>query len=510
MHKILCTPELLGEISSYLSRHTHAVAARVCRLWFTQFIEYIWKAVSLNDILAVLSPFDEDGFTQPLLSESWDRFFVYSKNIRQLECCGIEYAALKHTLFWRPNGDLFSSKLVVLHWGGPSRYIDYLPSLVTSTLQVLQLELDFIQNPNMLDVFCRTIPPRSPSLRALKLTFQSENDDTQAVSRSLGELFSLLPELVLILLPSHCMTGELFTTLSRLPQLQDLSLLTKPSSLYMDDDVLGMLPKRKIEDDEEARKDVPFRSLRKIEICDSDFMMAEVLRRDIQLLKLIDLIYLGSSPHHIITLTESLHKTCPNIEKISIFASNSLPFPAIRSLLKCPALVEIFSDKTVDMRFEDLLTVATNRSSWKNIALRPVEPFSYQALVSFAQNCPHLYELGLTLDPRLGIPDVNASTTVVQFSSLTSLIVGVSELTPNFELASFLSKICSKPIKISAYGTEENTRLWKTVEKLVNSIIASQLELKTLKLKDENTELNTQSKNATVNEEEFTGPKPAS
>ncbi|GJJ07917.1 hypothetical protein Clacol_002123 [Clathrus columnatus] len=359
-----------------------------------------------------------------------------------LECYEIQYAALKQALFWRSNGALFSSKLTVLYWTGPLKGIEYLPSLVTSTLQVLQLELDLMDNPNMLDVFCKTIPLRSPSLRALEFSFPPADNDTQAVS-----------ELVLIRLPSHCMTGELFTTLSRLPQLQDLSSSQHPYYLCTDGgDIMETLPKGKIENDEEASRDLPFRSLRKIDIPDSDFMMAETLRRGIPLLKLIDLTW-GSFDGHTITFMESLHRTCPNLEEISIFVNDGLPFQAIRSLLKCPALVKIVSAGSFDMNLEDIVTIATNRSSWKSITLPSVKPVSYHALIPFAQNCPDLYELQLTLDSRLGVPDLDAFTTNIRFLSLASLhIIKSWELTPDFKLALFLSKICPNPIKNISYG----------------------------------------------------------
>ncbi|GJJ07901.1 hypothetical protein Clacol_002107 [Clathrus columnatus] len=449
MHKIFYTPELLDEVFSYLSQHTHTVAARVYRLWFTHSIQFLWDLVTLDDILAVLSPFDE------------------------LECYGFQHAALRQALVLRPTVVLFSSKLTAIQWTGPSEYLEYLLSLVISKLQILilQVELGTMKDLNTLDIFFKTIPLRSPYLRAFKFSFASANNDTQAISQLLGELCSLLSELVLILFPSHCMTEELFTTLSRLPQLQDLSLINWFPEFLSDDEDVGNLPKREIDDDE---KDIPFCSLQKAKISDSDFMITEVLRRDIQLLKLVDLTYSAPSPAHTIgsPFFESLHRTCPNLKRISIFSYHDLPFQAIRSLLKCPALIEIVSDGDVDMKLKDIVTIATNRSSWRVINLPSVKALNYQALVHFAQNCPNLHKLGLTLDSTLGIPDLN---TDVKFSSLTSLVDMPSKSAPDIEIAWFLSKICSKPIRILGYDD-----LWATVEKLVNSIITFQLNIRTL------------------------------
>ncbi|GJJ07918.1 hypothetical protein Clacol_002124 [Clathrus columnatus] len=458
MHQIFYTSDLLNEIFLYLSRHTRTVTARVCKLWFTHSIQFLWDSASVNDILEIISPFNK------------------------LQCRRIEYAALRQALFLRPKVDLFSSKLTVLYWDGLSKHIEYLSPLVTSTLQVLKVQLDKIESPDMLDVFCKTIPLRSPSLRSFQFGFPAANDNTQAVSRSLAQLFLLLSDLFSIQLPYHCITGELFTALSRLSQLQDLSLPGFCFLLMSRDDAVEMLPKRKVDNDEEKGKDIPFRSLEKIHISKSNFMMAEVLRRDIQLPKLVDLTYSDPSPDYTISspFFESLQRTCPNLKKISISSYHGLPFQAIRSLLKCPALVEIVSDRNVNMRLEDVVTMATDRSSWQVIRLPSAKPLNYQALVPFAKNCPNLYELSLTLDSKLGIPELD--NTDVRFSSLTSLhIIGdSSEPTPDFELALFLSKICSKPIKITGYH-----KLWKTVEKLVNTIITAQLENR--RLKDENT-----------------------
>ncbi|GJJ07923.1 hypothetical protein Clacol_002129 [Clathrus columnatus] len=180
---------------------------------------------------------------------------------------------------------------------------------------------------------------------------------------------------------------------------------------------------------------------------------------------------------------DSLHRICPNLRKISIVASEDLPFRAIRPLLKCLTLVEMISQEDVDIELEDMVTITTNRSSWQVIHLPSVKPLSYQAMVPFARNCPHLYKLRLALDSKLGIPDPNVLD--VKFSSLASLIVGFSEPTSDFQLALFLSKICSKPIEITPYSLiPENHRLWKTVEKLVNFILTTQLENQ--RLKDEN------------------------
>ncbi|GJJ07927.1 hypothetical protein Clacol_002134 [Clathrus columnatus] len=484
MHKVISTPDVLNEIFLYLSRHTHTIAARVCRLWFTHSIQFIWSTVGVNNILAVLSPFDDDGFKQPLLSESWRRFLLYSRHIRTLGCWGIQYSALRQALLWSPNVDLFSSKLTVLYWNGRSEYIEYLPPLVTSTLQILKVQLDIIERPNTLDVLHQTILLRLPPLHSFELSFPPVGGGTEGVSRSLAGLFSLLSELVFIHLPCHCMTEKLFTALSRLPQLQHLSL-SYLHSLSPDDNLMKTLPKKKIDDDQKARKDIPFCSLGKIDIdlSDSDFMMTEVLQRGIRLLELVDLTYSGHSDHTM-AFMESLHKICPNLKKITIFAPDGLPF---RSLLKCPALVKIVSGGDVDMKFEDSVTIATNRSSWQVITLPSVKPLSFQALVPFAQNCPDLYELGLTFNSKLGIPDLHAFTRDdVKFSSLTLLTVGFSEPTSDFGVVLFLSKLFSNPIEIKpSLFFQERHRLWKTLEKLLNFIISTQLEIRTLK--DENT-----------------------
>ncbi|GJJ07925.1 hypothetical protein Clacol_002132 [Clathrus columnatus] len=407
-----------------------------------------------------------------------------------LKCHGIQYAALRQALIWKPSINLFSPKLTILQWDAPSKYIEYLPSLVPLTLQTLQVRLDTIKNLNMMDVFCKTIPFRSPSLRALEFIFPPANKDTQTISRSLAELFSLLSEIIFLRLPPHCMAEELFTTLSRLPQLQTFSLLQHSYFVSMEGDLIETLPKRKFDADEEAGQDIPFCSLGRIHIDissipDSDFMMTEVLRRGIQLLNLVHLTYSGFPLNHTITFMESLHRICPNLVKMVVITDDCLPFQAIRSLLKCPVLVKICSVGTVDMDLEDIVTITTNRSSWKAITLPSEEPLSYHALVPFAQNCPDLYKLRLTLDSKLGIPDFNTFTTDIRFSSLTLLDVGGSELLPNFELVVFLSKICSKPIAIpDSHGP------WKNIEKLTNLIIATQLEIQTLK--DENMLLRTQ------------------
>ncbi|GJJ07867.1 hypothetical protein Clacol_002073 [Clathrus columnatus] len=64
-------------------------------------------------------------------------------------------------------------------------------------------------------------------LRIFEIAFPPMDNQTshEAVSQPLGKLLSPFLKLTILAIPICCMTEELFTTLSRLPNLEDLSLL---------------------------------------------------------------------------------------------------------------------------------------------------------------------------------------------------------------------------------------------------------------------------------------------
>ncbi|GJJ07874.1 hypothetical protein Clacol_002080 [Clathrus columnatus] len=343
MHKIFCVPEILDEIFAYTSKHTNTVAARVCQIWFTRSIPFIWARVELNDALNVLSPFlsYDKGFKQPLFPHSWQRFLLYSDHVRYLKCSNIEYTAFYQAALWRPP--------------------------------------------------CADVP--------------WYEDDNLQVARSLCELVLLLRDLISISIPTHFVTLETFIILSRLPRLEDVLLSHELNMDYVE----NHLHKKIITADEDSENTLPFPSLFFLSVNDSlnyqGFTITKAFGQSIQLSALNTLScspYCESSDE-IVAFMESVHIICPNLQSISISGKDCplarLPWQAIEVLLQCPKLDALkVSECTIDMELDNTLTVATNRSLWISIVLPPKKPFNYQALVAFAENCPHLNELGLTLD----------------------------------------------------------------------------------------------------------------
>ncbi|GJJ07868.1 hypothetical protein Clacol_002074 [Clathrus columnatus] len=343
MHKIFCVPEILDEIFAYTSKHTNTVAARVCQIWFTRSIPFIWARVELNDALNVLSPF-------------------------------LSYAAL-----WRPPcAGLFSSKLVILQWQGEADHFNFLVPLLLPTLRVLCISLGKINDSDIMGGLCQTIASRSPLLRSLEIDVPWYEDDNLQVARSLCELVLLLRDLISISIPTHFVTLETFIILSRLPRLEDVLLSHELNMDYVE----NHLHKKIITADEDSENTLPFPSLFFLSVNDSlnyqGFTITKAFGQGIQLSALNTLScspYCESSDE-IVAFMESVHIICPNLQSISISGKDCplarLPWQAIEILLQCPKLDALkVSECTIDMELDNTLTVATNRSLWISIVLPP-------------------------------------------------------------------------------------------------------------------------------------------
>ncbi|GJJ08049.1 hypothetical protein Clacol_002256 [Clathrus columnatus] len=224
----------------------------------------------------------------------------------------------------------------------------------------------------------------------------------------------------------------------------------------------------------------PFHALEVLGIMDKvnnpSFTISKALRHGVPFLKLVNLT---CSPccatlHELVILMESVHIVCPNLQEIVISSCSlpRLPCKAILALLQCPALHTLKATVPItDLALEHITIIVTNRTSWKNIALFPEKFLSCQpALIAFAQNCPDLVELGLTLNYDITLPDRAIRADDVRFVSLTTLNVGYSVInaTCQIEFGMFLASICEHPLKILASGNFSAS--WKSVEKMVNSI----------------------------------------
>ncbi|GJJ10005.1 hypothetical protein Clacol_004231 [Clathrus columnatus] len=286
------------------------------------------------------------------------------------------------------------------------------------------------------------------------------------------------------------MTPKLFTILSRLSNLKVLLMLSSTPN-FVDVDFVKTLMKQKLIDDEAIKEFSPFHSLTDLFICDNNnshnnqvLTTSTVLTFGFQFLKLTHLVCspFTKTSEEITGLMELVHSVCPILKIITIKrpsgSSTRIPWQAIQALLKCPRLrtLEVFN-RTVDMELNDIHTVATNRSSWQSINLPSTQPLSYEALLYFAQNCPELGKLGLTLDNiviELPYPHINVDTssnkTDILFSSLHTLNVGESPITSPVNIGIFLSRICGNTLKIISSEGGKYSQSWKTVSDIVDSM----------------------------------------
>ncbi|GJJ15931.1 hypothetical protein Clacol_010210 [Clathrus columnatus] len=327
-----------------------------------------------------------------------------------------------------------------------------------------------ITSSDTIDALCKTIAVRSPFLYALQMTLPHLNNAAQ-ISRSFSELIPILSKLTSISIPIHFMTRGLFTILSRLPRLEGLLLSIESNIPYAES-----LIKQIWITEEETTELFPFHSLKQIYVTDdlmeTTFTLAKALGHGIRFHKLI---HLNCTPYRqdsdqVISLMEWVSIACPIVCVIDLSGkhcvSGHLPWQAIQALLQCKNLHTLrVLNSTINMELEDIVTVATNRRSWEVLVLPSSEALGYQALVVFAENCPWLVELGLTLNDRLGFPELR---TDICLSSLVTLNVGESTITSQTEVVRFLASICRSPIKIESGNWCATS--WKSVEELVDFI----------------------------------------
>ncbi|GJJ07730.1 hypothetical protein Clacol_001935 [Clathrus columnatus] len=481
--------------------HTSTVTARVCQIWFTQSVSIIWHTVELNDALNVILPFIQSGgFQQPSIPHPWHRFCLYAKYVRFLKCFDINSPNLEKAVGWEPCKNIFklSSRLTVLHWRGVEKHIDCLPSFLTPTLQLLHISLDVITKPKKIDDLFKSIATRSPSLFALQLVIPFVKSHGLTVSHSLQELIQALSQLVSVDVPINLVTPDLFTILSKLPNLEDLTLfestddydIQKEEAFYK----WSIKQSGKGKENEDSTKEelLPFPSLRDFYISDmlhnQSFTVAKALKHGVQFLKLSSLT---CSPYYeesdqIVELMKSVHVVCPNLREIKLHQTDSpvddIPWAAILPLLQCLELHTLHVDScTVNMGLKDLVSLTTNRPFWKNVGLPSTVPLSYRALITFAQNCPNIVKLSLTLDPHLNFPDLAKFKTEVSLPSLTVLDVKNSYLTETsqIKIGLFLASICKNPLEIQSYGGGKSS--WQYIQKMVNYIIKLKKEVTQLR-----------------------------
>ncbi|GJJ10037.1 hypothetical protein Clacol_004263 [Clathrus columnatus] len=310
---------------------------------------------------------------------------------------------------------------------------------------------------------------RSSSLRVFEFDVPFKRNHV-VISHSLGESMSSLQELMLVYLPTHFMTPALFKNMSRLPNFKNLTLFTDSKNSRFGTQYVEANIKRTV-----LTGNLPsFHSLRELNIADNTyrhtFTIFDALERSMKLAKLA---YLTCFPQcegsdKLTALMEAIPIVCPNLLTITITVHGPTPHlhsQAIHVLLKCPRLHKLDSHRMADLSMEDIVTIATNRTTWQILRLPSSNPLSLEALVPFARNCPDLVMLGLTLDGDL--PFSASEAQKVRFSSLKTLNVRFSMLTAPIEAGIFFSTICDGPLKINS--DRKCASLWKTVEKIVNA-----------------------------------------
>ncbi|GJJ10030.1 hypothetical protein Clacol_004256 [Clathrus columnatus] len=450
----------------------YTTIVRVCRTWFTHSTPLIWDTVEFHDAIRMLSPLDDDGtFQQPLNSQSWDRFFLYSKHVCFLKCFAIKYTTIEQMIHSQPSMHLFTSKLKSLRWRGKGEDIEGLFPFLTSALKTLDLLL-LVEQERTADVLFKTIALRSPFLNAFQMNISSSVENYTTISSALCELMPCLSQLISVILPVRFMTPELLRIVSQHPNVGTLKIFKQK--------IQHLAPyhqktfKRKITSEENPNDLSPFHALKTLHIFEEkNLLLSQVFELRVPLSKLVNLVFSSEAePLQMIALMELVHILCPSLQEIKIDNFKNKPgcFPwqAVLELLKSPYLRVLKVHRKIEMTLDNITTLATSRPFWTVIDFPVMEALSYQALIPFAQHCPKLRLLGLRLKEDKKLPAPGTYETGGRLPLLLTLNVGRSKITFPVQVGKFLSSICGTAFSIKTSNRNKKYfSSWKTVEEIV-------------------------------------------
>ncbi|GJJ07537.1 hypothetical protein Clacol_001739 [Clathrus columnatus] len=465
--RVLQIQEILAIIFQTCPLSTNAICARVCRAWSDPALDALWREVKdLRNLLKLIPAFFGDRFERDLAPADWVRFMRHARRIRSLEHSD-RRVTLDPSVFMalgisRPVFDILPN-LRYLRWSahGENALAHAVLFMSPSLASFEVFALSFA--PRGIGTFFQTLQERSPHLRFFYL---HAIGSVAPVESFLAGFLKSLTYLEVIQLPCYWQTRNVVTALSTLKHLRSVRTHVPSRTIYR-----GQT--REVED------------IRTITFTDGCFPALKTFYIDGRRLSEIEhLLRKPHAPKHLTTLTimslqiensAALHdfikvlaELCPSLRHIvlALYVSETsnppsiINFDVIRPILDFPRLVgfKITHKEPLQITEDDIKEMAMNWHALETLHLCH-DPYILEAenidsglspdcLLSFAEHCPNIKELGLYINATRWNRNEDLPPTPRPFGRLQRLHVGVSRVTHPNVIARFLSDICPRPLVI--------------------------------------------------------------
>ncbi|KAG8998582.1 hypothetical protein FRB93_013514 [Tulasnella sp. JGI-2019a] len=447
MESALAVPEILDEILQLATPSTQAAAAQTCQYWSDCSLRWLWRRMqSFYPLLELLSPLictdNTWSFTSDLLASDWHRFSQYAARIHSMK--------FSPSRSYRNQDDSVPSPQILdefnRHCPTPDSMFPKLTELIwrtDTTLQLLPILMFLVPTIKSLVLTCGkaidkeclgvlgVLGPRKIHLTDLQLTMRAHD---QAFLDRLPAILADQTTLSFVALPPCSATRAIVTVLGQLPYLRAYILSVYPE--YQTPRELGM---------EFDWHDEIFPSLDRLTLHTSLASAPDLVAKSHRSrLRRLTLVNQKSFRHaELQSFCSSLSISQPSLtvinlalysDAITTVSAQSLPFDLFRSLLQCPALVELLveSPSTISYGDEDIATMA---SSW-----------------------PDLEILSLCSSPAIGVgldfgqPLRSVGTFAQSFSRLAQLSIYVNSLDTG-EMPDIQSDIHRHRLAVINFGT---------------------------------------------------------
>lgn len=494
--RVLEIPEILELIFSFVDERSNTANALVCKKWFDQALNLVWRDVSdLSRLFKILSPLTpEDGkgggpfsfeqqwvsysillltsghdhssqvFSHSLQASDWERFSRYARRVRSIYFnCKDKKKNISPRVFdeigrTRLTFNIFPN-LRELAWITDDYDRMRLCSLFMHD-SVSHFTISLPRNAiTQVSSFFDEVVLRMPTLTHLDLRFASPASSMEA---ELSSLIRGFPKLHRIILPLFTITNKILEELSRLQSLGTIQFEFMPTQGQGAlSDVVNFAPKF---------QEGAFPALWDLSISaklpdatkflSSEFGPTNLTSFYVHVLSTAEpsevTDFLTAVANHcqrlthlyvdlLISTTDETAEAIPTKERLT--------WNDIRPVLLLPKLVafELRWDRPLSITLENIEELAVKWPSLEVLLLNceptdPSEPsaLNLSALLPFAQHCPKLEELGLYItasgeDSDLPIP---FTPDIKPFKSLKRLCMGLSRISDPGPVALFLSQIC--------------------------------------------------------------------
>ncbi|KAG6847893.1 hypothetical protein H0H93_005137 [Arthromyces matolae] len=444
--------ELLTDIFGELDNKCNATNMRVCREWALVTRPVLWKNVDtfphFKAFLDILGdwPWKKNAEQLPGVL-NWARFLEYANMVQSLTAISSDSIVLR-----------------ILQFMSMTRPVFELTPKLQSLICVIEYEDDSLALPALLSNFCHSnlnrlvidfkvsvwniLPSSIPVVRMTNLrSLEIKAYDAAEVRTimDLSELIAALRPLVhlrTLTLPRYTVDAHIFTALSVLPSLREItSNNTGPSSGFRSrvteftisnnpDDLLSLTPGA-------------FPSLRKLTLSGTTRSMHSLVENRFFPTEIESLVIeaVGASQEYLYQgFSETLHRTCKSLRQLTIRDMRPALYHRNQGFDLKPGLTWNLTElrltffDTLRTSDENILNIASSMPHMVHLYLNPMPmevnhqyfPSITSALGGFSMHCPKLKQLGIPFETR-GIGTVDMAN-LVPFPALEVLEVGASRL----------------------------------------------------------------------------------